>query len=223
MAQLRVGVLVSGAGTTLQTLIDLCADPSVPAEIVTVISNRPGVLALERAARVGIKTRVIRHRGFAERALFDQAVDQALREDGVDLICLAGFMRILTESFVESWRDRMLNIHPALLPSFRGLHTHRQALEAGVRFHGCTIHIVRPELDAGPIVVQGVVPVLPGDDEELLSARVRDAERRAYPLALRLFAEGRVKIEGDRVTILDQPVPIALPLLNPTDLPSGSG
>lgn len=223
MAQLRVGVLVSGAGTTLQTLIDLCADPSVPAEIVTVISNRPDVMALERAARAGIKTRVIRHRSFPERALFDQALDRALREDGVELVCLAGFMRILTEGFVDSWRDRMLNIHPALLPSFRGLHTHRQALEAGVRFHGCTIHIVRPELDAGPIIVQGVVPVLPGDDEDLLSARVREAEQRAYPLALKLFAEGRVKIEGDRVTILDQPVPAVLAQLNPTDLPSGTG
>jgi phosphoribosylglycinamide formyltransferase-1 len=219
MAGLKVGVLVSGFGSNLQTLIDLCAEPGFPAEIVLVISNKPGVMALERAAKAGIASLVIPHRGFPDRESFDGALDAALRAAGVELVCLAGFMRILTPGFVDRWRDAILNIHPSLLPSFRGLDTHAQALAAGVRFHGCTVHVVRPDLDDGPIVVQAAVPVLPDDDEASLAARVQAAEHRAYPLALRLFAEGRVTIEGDRARISGAAGPALPAMLNPCDLP----
>jgi phosphoribosylglycinamide formyltransferase-1 len=219
MARLRVAVLVSGYGSNLQTLIDLCAEPGIPAEIVVVISNKPGVMALDRAATAGITTHVIPHKEFPSREAFDEAIDSVLRDARVELICLAGFMRILTPGFVAGWRDRILNIHPALLPSFRGLDTHRQALDAGVRFHGCTVHVVRADLDNGPIVVQAAVPVLPGDDAESLARRVRQAEHRAYPLALRLFAEGRVTIEGERAVIAGETGAVASMLLNPCDLP----
>jgi phosphoribosylglycinamide formyltransferase-1 len=215
MARLRVGVLVSGFGSNLQTLIDLCADPEFPAEIVAVISNKPNVVALERAAKAGIRTSVIPHKSFPDRLTFDQAIDSALRAADVQLICLAGFMRILTPMFVELWRDAVINIHPSLLPSFRGLDTHRQALEAGVRFHGCTVHIVRPDLDDGPILVQAAVPVLPDDDEQSLAARVLEAEHQAYPLALRLIAERRVTVEGRRVRISGGTGPVAAALINP--------
>jgi len=215
MARLRVGVLVSGFGSNLQTLIDLCADPAFPAEIVMVISNKPNVVALDRATKAGIKTRIIPHKGFPDRLTFDQAIDSALRAEGVELVCLAGFMRILTPMFVELWRDAVVNIHPSLLPAFRGLDTHRQALEAGVRFHGCTVHFVRPDLDDGPILVQAAVPVLPEDDEQSLAARVLQAEHQAYPLALRLIAERRVAVEGHRVRVTGGTGPVAAALINP--------
>lgn len=187
--KMRVGVLVSGRGSNLQALLDACAAPDFPAEIALVISNIPEVYALERAAKAGVPTQVIRHKDFASREDFDAALDAALRQAGVELVCLAGFMRLLTPGFTEAWRDRLINIHPSLLPSFRGLHTHERALEAGVRLHGCTVHVVRPELDEGPIIVQGAVPVLPGDTPDTLAARVQAAERELYPKALaRLFA-----------------------------------
>lgn len=219
MAGLRIGVLVSGFGSNLQTLIDLCAEPGFPAEIVTVISNKPAIFALDRAAKAGIRTQVIPHKAFPDRDAFDQALDAALRAEGVELVCLAGFMRILTPGFVERWRDAIINIHPSLLPAFRGLDTHARALEAGVRFHGCTVHFVRPDLDDGPILVQAVVPVGPEDDEASLAARVLEAEHRAYPLALRLIAEGRVTVEGHRVLIAGAVPPAGPALLNPPDLP----
>lgn len=220
MARLKVGVLVSGNGSNLQTLIDLCATPDFPAEIVLVVSNKPGVGALDRAARAGIATRVIPHQQFPDRISFDQAIDAALHAADVEFICLAGFLRVLSEMFVELWRDRIVNIHPSLLPSFKGLHTHRRALEAGVRFHGCTVHIVRPLLDDGPILVQAVVPVLPNDDEQALAARVLEAEHRAYPLALKLIAEGRIKIDGTRAFIDEKFPGVAELLMNPLDQPS---
>jgi phosphoribosylglycinamide formyltransferase-1 len=222
MARLKVGVLVSGFGSNLQALIDLCAAPDFPAEIVTVVSNKPDVVALERAARAGIRTHVVPHRNFPDRSSFDQAIDAVLRAEGVELICLGGFMRILTPSFVELWRDAIVNIHPSLLPAFRGLDTHRRALEAGVRFHGCTVHFVRSDLDDGPILVQAVVPVLSSDDEQSLAARVLEAEHRAYPLALRLIAERRVTIDGNRVVIAGDVGTLPQALLNPPDLPSAS-
>jgi len=215
MARLKVGVLVSGSGSNLQALIDLCAEPGFPAEIALVISNKPYVRALERAATAGIETAVIPHKGYPDRQAFDQAIDSALRAAGVELVCLAGFMRILTPGFVERWRDALVNIHPSLLPSFRGLDTHRQALEAGVRFHGCTVHFVRADLDDGPILVQAAVPVLPDDDEHSLAARVLQAEHKAYPLALRLIAEHRVTVEGKNVRIHGETGPVAAPLINP--------
>lgn len=201
MARLRLGVLVSGRGSNLQALLDACADPDFPAEVALVISNMPDAYALTRAESAGVPTLVVRHKEFADRAAFDAALDAALRQARVDLVCLAGFMRLLTEGFVEGWRDRIINIHPSLLPAFRGLHTHEQALEAGVRFHGCTVHFVRPELDDGPIIVQGVVPVRADDDADALAARVLEVEHRIFPLAVRLIAEGRAVVEGNGVRV----------------------
>ncbi len=201
----KVGVLVSGRGSNLQALLDACADPVFPAEIVLVISNVPGVHALERAKRAGVATTVIPHKGFASREAFDAEMDKALRAAGVEIVCLAGFMRLLSAGFAEAWRERMINIHPALLPSFKGLHTHRRAIEAGVKLHGCTVHLVTPDLDDGPILVQKAVPVLAADDEDTLAARVLEQEHLAYPQALRLLAEGRVRVEGNRALIDDAP------------------
>ncbi|CAA7614444.1 phosphoribosylglycinamide formyltransferase 1 [Magnetospirillum sp. LM-5] len=201
MSRAKVGVLVSGRGSNLQALIDACADPAFPAEIVLVISNVPGVYALERAERAGIATRTIPHKGFASREAFDQAMDAELRQAGVEIVCLAGFMRLLSAPFTQGWAGRMINIHPALLPSFKGLHTHRRALDEGVKLHGCTVHLVTPDLDAGPILVQAAVPVLPDDTEDSLAARVLEQEHRCYPLALKLLAEGKVRVDGNRAVI----------------------
>ncbi len=201
MIRKKVGVLVSGRGSNLQALLDACADPAFPAEVALVISNVPGVYALERAAKAGVATRVIPHKPFPSREAFDAAVDAELRAAGIEIVCLAGFMRLLSAGFVEGWRGRMINIHPALLPAFKGLHTHERALEAGVRLHGCTVHLVTPDLDDGPILVQAAVPVLADDDADRLAARVLEQEHRIYPLALRLLAEGRVRVDGNRAAI----------------------
>lgn len=201
MSQTRVGVLISGRGSNMASLIEAAAAPGFPARIVTVISNRAGAGGLERAAGAGIATRVIDHKAHADRESFDAALDAALEAAQVDLVCLAGFMRLLTPGFTEKWRGRMLNIHPALLPSFRGLHTHERALEAGVKIHGCTVHFVTPEMDVGPIIMQAAVPVLEGDTAETLAARVLAQEHVIYPAALRLVSEGRARIEGERVVV----------------------
>jgi phosphoribosylglycinamide formyltransferase-1 len=198
MARLKVGVLISGRGSNLQALIDACGDPAYPAEIVFVISSRPEAPGLGFAAPAGIPAAVIPHR---DRHAFAADAEALLREQRVEFLCLAGFMRVLEPSFVEAWRDRMVNIHPSLLPAFRGLHAQRQALAAGVRFAGCTVHFVRPELDTGPIIGQAVVPVHPDDNEERLSARILGLEHRLYPLALRLIAEGRVSVIAEKVEI----------------------
>lgn len=216
MARLKVVALISGRGTNLQALLDACAQPDFPAEIVLVISNVADAYGLERARQAGVATRVIDHKAFDSREAFDAAVDAAIRQAGGELVCLAGFMRLLTPGFAQNWCDRLINIHPALLPCFKGLHTHRRALEAGVKLHGCTVHFVTPELDDGPIIVQAAVPVVDGDDEDSLSARVLAAEHRIYPLALRLIGEGRVRVDGRVVRIAAGPtVPAAL--LNPPD------
>ncbi|GAB3128158.1 phosphoribosylglycinamide formyltransferase [Novispirillum itersonii] len=199
--KLRVGVLASGRGSNLQALIDACADPSFPVEIVHVLSNSAGAYALERAEQAGIPTSLIRHKDYPSREAFDAAVDARLRDAGVGFVCLAGFMRLLSEGFVRGWEGRMINIHPSLLPSFKGLHTHEQALTAGVKLHGCTVHFVRPALDDGPILAQAAVPVLPEDTPDTLAARVLEQEHRLYPLALRLIAEGKAVIDGDIVRI----------------------
>lgn len=214
MARLRVGVLVSGRGTNLQALIDACAVPDFPAEIVAVLSNRASAPALERARRAGIPARAVPHHDFADRPAFERALDAALAETRADFVCNAGFMRILTPWFVERWRDRQINIHPSLLPAFPGLDTHERALAAGVRISGCTVHFVRAETDAGPIIVQAAVPVLPDDDVGRLAARVLAAEHRIFPLALRLVAEGRARVEGERVK-LSGCRPAADTLVNP--------
>lgn len=207
-------VLISGRGSNLQALLDAAKDPSYPARIVRVISNVRDAGGLARAEAAGIATSVIDHRAYKGRPAFEAALDQALRDDGVELVCLAGFMRLLTAEFVEGWRDRLINIHPSLLPAFPGLDTHARALAAGVRFAGCTVHFVRPTMDEGPIIVQAAVPVLPDDDEAALAARVLAAEHKAYPLALRLVAGGKAKVVRERVEIADAATPQAA-VLNP--------
>jgi phosphoribosylglycinamide formyltransferase 1 len=206
-APLKVGVLISGRGSNLQALIDSFS-PQIagsPVRIVLVLSNRPEAVGLERAAKAGLKTEIVDHKAFASREDFDVAMDREIRAAGAEFVALAGFMRLLTPQFVTVWKDKLINIHPALLPAFPGLDTHKRALAAGVRFHGATVHFVRHETDTGPIVAQAAVPVLPGDDEAALAARVLRAEHRLYPLALRLVAEGKVRVEGERVVITDAP------------------
>jgi len=199
---LRVAVLISGRGSNLQALIDrFVGQPDSPVEIVRVISNRPDVQGLERAKKAGLKTKVIDHKGFPDRAAFDEALDEEIRAAGAQLVVLAGFMRLLTEKFIDDWRDRLINIHPALLPSFRGLDTHRRVLKRGAKLHGATVHFVRHEMDTGPIIAQAALPVLANDTPETLGARVLELEHRLYPLALTLIAEGKVEVDGDRAIV----------------------
>ncbi|HVI49964.1 MAG TPA: phosphoribosylglycinamide formyltransferase [Candidatus Sulfotelmatobacter sp.] len=200
--RLKVAVLISGRGSNLQALLDACGDAAFPAEIALVISNVADAYGLERARKAGVPTLVIDHKAHASREAFDAELDKAIRASGAELVCLAGFMRLLSKGFSEAWNGRMINIHPSLLPSFKGLHTHRKAIEAGVKLHGCTVHFVTPELDDGPIIVQAAVPVLSSDDEDALAHRVLEQEHKAYPLALRLVAEGRVSVVNRVVKIL---------------------
>ena len=219
MARLKFGVLISGRGSNLQALIEAASDPAYPADVALVISNRPEAAGLERAARAGIAHRVIPH---PSREAFAAAADAALRQSDVELVTLAGFMRILDTGFVEAWRDRLVNIHPSLLPAFPGLHPQRQALASGVKFSGCTVHFVRAEVDTGPIIAQAAVPVHPGDDEERLSARILAAEHRLYPLAVRLYAESRLKVRGNTVAIHGAATPDAA-LFNPLEALASAG
>ncbi len=211
----RTAVLISGRGSNLQALIEATAKPEAAAEIVLVVSDRADAPGLERARDAGIATRVIDPSAYQTRDQFDRDLSTILQRDDIKLVCLAGFMRILSRWFVERWRDRVLNIHPSLLPAFRGLDTHRRALEAGVRFAGCTVHLVRPELDAGPIIVQGVVPVRRDDTPETLAGRVLEVEHRCYPLALELVASGRARVEQERVLIDGANAPATV-LINPS-------
>lgn len=202
MARKRVAILISGRGSNMAALIDAARDPTYPAEIVLVIANRPHAAGLARARAAGIATLVIDHAAFGkDRAGFDQALHKALSENGIDLVCLAGFMRLLTPDFVARWSGRLLNIHPALLPSFKGLDTHARALAAGVKIHGATVHFVVPEVDSGPIIAQAAVAVREDDTAETLAARVLAAEHRIYPLALAFVAEGRVRTLDGRCEI----------------------
>jgi phosphoribosylglycinamide formyltransferase-1 len=204
MARRRVAVLVSGSGSNLQALLDAAQSPEWPAEIALVLSNRPDAYGLARARDAGVPATVVDHKSHARREAFEDALQRHLDKARIEIVCLAGFMRVLTTPFVERWHNRMLNIHPSLLPSYRGLHTHERALADGVLVTGCTVHVVRPELDAGPIVVQGIAPVLPGDAPERLSARVLEIEHRVYPRALGLFASGRARVLDDKVMIEDE-------------------
>jgi phosphoribosylglycinamide formyltransferase-1 len=197
----RTAVLISGRGSNLAALIDACARPGTEAAIALVISNRPDAAGLQHARAAGIPVETIDHRGFEARENFEKSLNRSLEASDISLVCLAGFMRLLSPWFTERWRDRLLNIHPSLLPAFPGLDTHRRALAAGVRFSGCTVHFVRAEVDAGPIIVQGVVAVRPDDTPESLAARVLEAEHRCYPLALDLVASGRARVESERVVI----------------------
>ena len=195
MAKKRVAVLISGRGSNMTALIEAAKARDYPAEIALVISNRPAAPGLAGAREAGIATAIIDHAAFGEnRETFERALDETLRAQRIDLLCLAGFMRVLTPWFVKRWQGRMLNIHPALLPQFKGLDTHRRALAAGVKEHGATVHFVVPEVDCGPIVAQERVPVLESDTEQTLAARVLKAEHRIYPQALRALAEGRVSL-----------------------------
>ncbi len=201
----RVGVLISGRGSNMRSLVEAARAENFPAEIALVLSNVADAGGLDFAQKQGIATAVVDHKLFGDREGFERAMNETLVAHGVEIVCLAGFMRLLTPWFVEQWRGRMLNIHPALLPSFRGLHTHARALEEGVKIHGATVHFVVPELDAGPIVVQVAVPVLDGDTPEALGARVLAQEHRIYPLALKLVASGAARIEGARVRVEGEP------------------
>jgi phosphoribosylglycinamide formyltransferase-1 len=207
MAKNRVAVLISGRGSNLAALIEAARDPAYPAEIVLVVSNRPDAAGLARASDAGIATAVVDHSDFGkDREAFERALQAVLERHRVDLVCLAGFMRVLTPWFVARWSGRLVNIHPALLPALKGLHTHERALTAGMKIHGATVHFVVPEMDAGPIILQGRLDVRPHDDAETLAARVLAVEHRIYPLALKLVAEGRARLVEDRC-IIDGPLP----------------
>ena len=217
MSRRRLGVLISGRGSNLAALIAACAGPGFPAEIAVVISNQPAAAGLGRATAAGIEAVVVDHRDHADRPAFEAAVSEVLLAHGVELVCLAGFMRLLTAGFLDAWAARVINIHPSLLPAFKGLEAHARALGAGVRITGCTVHYVVPEMDSGPIVAQAAVAVLAGDDEAALAARVLEAEHRLYPLAVRRIAEGRARLVDGRVLLdaTDAPPPS---LFNPPDV-----
>lgn len=200
--KLRLVVLISGSGSNLQAIIDGCANGSIDAGVAAVISNRPGVKGLQRAAHAGIANEVLEHTRFESREAFDQAMIELIDGYRPDLVILAGFMRILTPGFVRHYAGRMFNIHPSLLPKFQGLHTHRRALEAGEREHGASVHFVTEELDGGPVVLQASVPVLDGDDEETLAARVLRQEHRIYPEVIQWFAQGRLRLDDRQQAVL---------------------
>jgi phosphoribosylglycinamide formyltransferase-1 len=197
----RVAILISGRGSNMMALLEAARAPDYPAEMALVISNRPDAPGLQRAQSAGIRSLVIDHKAYATREAFDAAIEAALVGEGIELVCQAGFMRIQSSALATRWLGRQLNIHPSLLPSFKGLHPQKQALDAGVRISGCTVHFVTPELDAGPIIAQAAVPVVANDTPETLAERILVAEHRLYPFALRLVASGTVRLEGGRVVL----------------------
>jgi phosphoribosylglycinamide formyltransferase-1 len=210
----RAAVLISGRGSNLAALIDACKHPGARVEIALVISSRADAAGLEHARAAGIPAETVDPRRFEGREEFDRHLSGVFEANDIRLVCLAGFMRVLSGWFAGRWRDRVLNIHPSLLPAFPGLDTHRRALAAGVRFSGCTVHFVRAEVDAGPIIVQGVVPVRQDDTPETLAARVLQVEHRCYPLALDLVASGRAHVTDERVLIDGATAPAAV-VINP--------
>jgi phosphoribosylglycinamide formyltransferase 1 len=208
MSRKRVAVLISGRGSNMAALIDAAKIKDYPAEIAVVLSNKADAGGLATARAAGIATEVVDHTGFGkDRAAFDAAMQAVLTKHRIDLVCLAGFMRLLTPGFVAQWPQRMLNIHPSLLPAFKGLDTHKRALKSGATIHGASVHFVTAELDAGPIIVQAAVAVRKDDDEAALATRVLEQEHRIYPLALKLLAEGRIRVENGRCLIDGTPVP----------------
>jgi phosphoribosylglycinamide formyltransferase-1 len=210
MSRKRVAVLISGRGSNMAALIEAATASDYPAEIALVISNVPGAGGLATARPAGIATETVDHTTFGkDRAAFEHALQAMLEKYRIDIVCLAGFMRLLTPWLVGHWQNRMLNIHPALLPAFKGLDTHKRALDAGAKVHGATVHFVVPEMDSGPIIAQGAVPVRAGDSEAALAARVLKIEHRIYPWALKLLAEGRISVENGRCLIDGVPVPDA--------------
>lgn len=201
MPRKRVAILISGRGSNMQSLVAAMRDPGYPAEPAVVISNRPEAAGLAWAQAQGLTAIAIDHKQFATRTAFEARLHTTLLDHGTDLVCNAGFMRMLTGGFVDRWRDRQLNIHPSLLPAFPGLDTHRRAIEEGVMITGCTVHFVRLEMDSGPIVAQAAVPVLADDTADALSARVLAAEHKVYPVALALVASGAARVENERVVL----------------------
>lgn len=199
--KLRIGVLASGGGTNLQSIIDGCSNGTIDGQIVTVICNNPDAGALERAEKGGIAHQCIDHRQFDKRDDFDSAVVSALTENNVELVVLAGFMRIIGERFLDAFPGRIMNIHPALLPAFPGLHVQQKAIDYGARFSGCTVHFVDGGVDTGPIIVQAAVPILDNDTEDTLSARILEQEHKIYPQAIQWFAQGAISLEGRQVII----------------------
>ncbi len=199
----RVAVLISGRGSNMTSLVEAARAPDFPAEIVLVLSNRPDAAGLATARAAGIEALALDHKTYTGREEFERALQATLEARRVEIVCLAGFMRLLTAWFVARWQGRMINIHPALLPSYKGLHTHERALADGVKIHGCTVHFVVPEMDAGPIIAQAAVPVLDADTPDSLGARVLAQEHVVYPLALRLVASGGTRIEDGRVRVAD--------------------
>ncbi|MBX3575654.1 MAG: phosphoribosylglycinamide formyltransferase [Rhizobiaceae bacterium] len=195
----RVAVMISGRGSNLAALMEAASDPAYPAEIVGVVSDNPEAPGLTFAAGRGQPVAVANRRDHPSSDAHDATIDAALRDLAPDFVALAGYMRVLTAGFVAAWQGKLINIHPSLLPAFRGLDSHRQAIEAGVRVHGCSVHFVSPEVDAGPLIAQAAVPVLTGDTEEALAARVLKAEHKLYPIALAMVAEGRARLDGNRV------------------------
>jgi phosphoribosylglycinamide formyltransferase-1 len=215
---IRLGVLASGGGTNLQAILDACGARRIAAEVAVVVSNVPGAGALERARKAGVATEVLPSKGVTDREAYDLRLVEALRAHRVDLVCLAGYMRLVTPTFLRAFGPtpgsrgcpRVVNVHPGLLPSFPGLHAQRQCFAYGARFAGCTVHFVDEGTDTGPVIVQAVVPVLPGDAEESLSRRILEQEHRLYPQAIQWFAEGRLSVEGRRVTVDGaRPAPVA--------------
>jgi phosphoribosylglycinamide formyltransferase-1 len=199
----RIVILLSGRGSNMQAIVERCAEEGWPARVVGVVSNKADAAGLAWAAERGIATAVVDHKVFATREAFDAELARVIDLWGPDLLVMAGFMRILGAGFVRHYEGRIINVHPSLLPAFTGLHTHRRAIEAGCKLAGATVHFVTPELDHGPIIAQATVPVLPGDDEQALSARVLVQEHQLYPLAVRWFVEGRLRLERGIVTQLD--------------------
>jgi phosphoribosylglycinamide formyltransferase-1 len=201
--QVPIGVLISGSGTNLQSIIDAIEAKELDAKVQVVLSNRSDAYGLGRAKKHGIPVAVLDHKRFPSREAFDQAVVDILRAREVELVVLAGFMRLLSPVFVGAYSNRIMNIHPALLPAFPGLHVQKKAVEHGVRFSGCTVHFVNEECDEGPIIIQAVVPVFPEDTEESLACRILEQEHRIYPRAIQLYSEGRLRIEGRKVFVDD--------------------
>lgn len=216
MTRTRAAVLISGRGSNMAALVAAAAAADYPAEIVRVISDVPGAPGLDLARAAGIPAIALDRRGFGSKAAFEAALEASLVEAEAAVVCLAGFMQLLSAPLVERWRDRLINIHPSLLPSFRGLDTHRRALAAGVRIHGCTVHFVRAATDDGPIIIQAAVPVLAGDGEPGLAARVLAAEHRVYPQALAWVATGRARVVDERVVIDGAPERDGAPLVSPS-------
>jgi phosphoribosylglycinamide formyltransferase-1 len=221
---IRIGVLASGSGSNLQAILDAVREGRIDGTVAAVVCNVPGARALDRAGAAGVPAELLPSRGVADREAYDREVVARLQARGVDLVCLAGWMRIVTPSFLSAFAPspatrgcpRVMNVHPALLPSFPGLHAQRQALAYGVRLTGCTVHFVDAGTDTGPVIVQSVVPVLPGDDEAALSARILIEEHRIYPLAVQWFAEGRLEVDGRTVRVRDGAAPMLDGVSNPS-------